>query len=180
MTPTPMTGRGLSLWWMLPPGLEAPVQGLIDGLAGRLGSPAFRPHVTVEGGLSGHPEELIAALAGAPAARTSPRLRQVGISTGEAWNHLLALDLERTEALGQARIEVMLALGRTVAPGGWRPHLSLAYGTLPEATRRAMAAQLKLELPPFHPVALALWDTRGPVAEWWELHRWPLAAAPEP
>lgn len=180
MTPSPLTGRGLSLWWIPPQGLGERLQGLIDALAGRLGSPSFAPHVTVEGGLSGHPEELIAALSAAPGARTSPRLRQVAISTGEAWNHLLAVDMERTEALTTARVELLLALGRTVAPGGWRPHLSLAYGTLDEEKRRAMAEQLKLELPPFHPVALALVDTRGPVSGWWELYRWPLAATPDP
>lgn len=178
MSAQPMRGRGLSLWWLPPPALANRLHGVIDALAIRLGTPAFAPHVTVEGGLSGHPEELVRAIEGAPAARVSPELRQVGIGTDEPWNQLLYLEIERTTAVGRARVDVCTALGRTVTPTGYRPHLSLAYGVLDAAQRRAMCGTLKLALPPFHPVALALVDTRGEVSDWWEVQRWPLSASP--
>lgn len=178
MSAQPMQGRGLSLWWLPPPAVGERLQGVIDALASRLGSPPFRPHVTVEGGLAGAPEALIQTLDATPATRESPLLRQVGVGTAASWNRLLYLELERTTPVAMARVEICVALGRTVAPSSFQPHLSLAYGSLPPTSRQAMVDGLRLALPPFHPVALALVDTRGEVADWWELHRWPLSAAP--
>ena len=180
MPMAPLRGRGLSLWWLPPTALADRLQGVIDSLAARLESPPFPPHVTVEGGLSGHTEELAATLAAHASARLGPELVQIGVGTESAWNRLLYLDLARSPAVDQARVEACTALGRTVTPSTFRPHLSLAYGQLDPETRQQLAAALRLALPPFHPVALALVDTRGQVEDWWVVQRWPLAAAPSP
>jgi|GEM_PF-1222348 len=179
MSAQPFHGRGLSLWWLPPPALSARLQGIIDALAGRLGTPSFPPHVTVEAGLSQSPDEIAGLIDADTSARTAPELRAIGIGTGPSWNHLLAVDLSCTEAVTEARFALSAAIRRTVAQGGYAPHLSLAYGPLDEARRQELAQALVLDLPPFFPVALALVDTRGQVSGWWETHRWPLVGVVE-
>lgn len=185
-------GRGVSLWWLPPPRLARRLQGLIDALSSRLGTPSFPPHVTVEGGLAESPEDLVARLSDAAPRLRAPRLQLHRLTTEPAWNRTLVLEVVPTDEVLDARLETCLALGRTVQRSAWRPHLSLVYGPLPDSTRARLAESLSLgpvprtadnpdgppepPFPPFRPVALALVDTRGRVPEWWELQRWPLGA----
>lgn len=167
-------GRGLSLWWLPPRSVSERLQGIIDALAGRLGTPSFTPHVTVEGGLSDAPEHIAGQLATAPEARLTPLLTPLGLSTQPSWSRTLVQELEPTPQVIEARTAVCTALGRTILPGSFRPHLSLAYGPLPQAIRERICDALRVDTPAFHPVSLALVDTSGPVPEWWEIQRWPL------
>ncbi len=168
-------GRGLSLWWIPPRALEARLQGLIDTLAGRLGTPSFAPHVTVESGLQQNPEDIVSTLSSTTDILQAPELHPGAVQTGEAWNRTLTVAIQPDEAVLDAHISACVALGRTVMPRAYAPHLSLVYGPLDAAVREHLASGLRLDLEPFQPVALALVDTSGPVTGWWELHRWPLA-----
>ncbi len=170
------SGRGLSLWWLPPPPLARQLQGLIDALAARLGTPSFAPHVTVDGGLSGPPEDLVARLSDIASTLRAPRLLPGDLTTAPAWNRTLVVELDPTDDVLDARLDICLALDRTVQRSTFRPHLSLVYGPLSDGTRARLNDVLTMRLPPFSPTALALVDTSGPVPGWWELHRWPIAA----
>lgn len=158
--------RGVSLWLVPVDGAKVPLARLIADLAGRLGTPAFAPHVTLVAGVGGssddlvrRAEELAVALEPlslplrAPAGSSEP-FRCVHLPVGET------LKLLATHALARAA-------WRVADETRYEPHLSLVYGTLEPGQREALVAELLPLVPPrVEFAALEVVRTEGAVAEW--------------
>jgi hypothetical protein len=173
-----MRARGLSLW-LVPPAAEAKrLAGVIGDLARRLGSPPFRPHVTLVPGLRHAPASLGAGLlALGPLPAPEVRLFRVGDSV--SYFQCLFLEAAPDLPLVELRRCVLAALGSRAA--AFFPHLSLAYAALPSGARRALATELAPLAPlRFKAVALEIWKTEGEVGEWSRLAVLPLSGCGVP
>jgi 2'-5' RNA ligase len=162
--------------WLVPAEAEAPrLQGWIDRLAGELGTVAFSPHVTLLGGLDADADPDTAQRALAWLADQSPLSLSLARLDDEA-THFRAVTL-RAEPTGRllairAAIENALA----TAGGPFLPHLSLLYGDLDAATKRAHGEALGIPLP-IEAVfdGIELWRTdESDVPGWRRLARIPL------
>lgn len=134
-------------WWLLPAAADGRVLSkAIEGLAARLGVPAFPPHVTLA---SGPPETLEAVLAAA--ARERPfELDVAAVETTNDLARTLALRFEREERVAELTLRLL-----PETPMGTRApaHLSLVYAPLAEHAR----AELVRSTPP--PLARVRFDT---------------------
>jgi 2'-5' RNA ligase len=130
--------RPLSIW-IVPP---AEVRAGLDGLVARHGEgPAFTPHVTLLGDLRVDRAATVAA-AGAVVERFLPlSIRFEGIDTGSSFFRSVFLRVHASAELVGAHRALCEALG--VAPAApFEPHLSLAYGRVPETDRAALEEEV--------------------------------------
>jgi 2'-5' RNA ligase len=169
--------HGLSLWLCPAGAVQARLDGLIQSLAARLGTPAFPPHVTLVGG-SSVPEATARDACADLAGQISPlRIRSAGLSESERFFRAVVIELDGSPELESARQAAVSALAAVPSP--LRPHLSLVYGRLARQDRRAVVQSLAalrdlvgLEV---EVVDLELVLTEGPPAAWQGLARVPLA-----
>ena len=156
--------------WLVPDrsaSVYARLRRLIVELAQRFGTPPFDPHVTLLGGLDaplGSVRRDLARLA--PSLRPCEiRLGEV-VSRGEYFQRLVAV-VESTPDVTAAheRAKAVFAGHRPA----YRPHLSLAYGSLTEAQTAVLcdlANASGVMGTRFTPAGLELWRTDGPVEAW--------------
>jgi len=167
-----------ALW--LVPGGEAgrSLEALILRLAGRYGTPPFKPHVTLMGGLRG-PRDTVLAWASRLASALSPfDLGLDGLAhTGEYYRCLFFRVKESAEVMG-ANALAREAFGRE-GDLPFMPHLSLMYGELPPSVREEAlreAARLSGEGPAFRVSSLFLVSTSGEPPEWRGVRELPFSA----
>ncbi len=131
--------RPLSIWIVPPADV---VRARLEGLVARHGEgPAFTPHVTLLGDLRVDRAATVAA-AGVVVERFLPlTIRFEGIDTGSSFFRSVFLRVHASAELVGAHRALCEALG--VAPAApFEPHLSLAYGRVPETDRAALEEQV--------------------------------------
>jgi 2'-5' RNA ligase len=168
---------GTSLWLMPEGTVHERLGALIDRLAGRLGTAAFAPHVTLLPGLPG-PERDVLETARALAAEMGPV--PVRFSVVDGMDHhfrCLFLRARASEALRDAHVRAARRFGREPDPS-FDPHLSLVYGTLDTQVKAELTPELSAEAQAsFEARRLHVWRTEGPVGEWRALGSFALAPA---
>ncbi len=171
-------GRGFSLW-LVPGGdsLER-LTALIAGLAARLGTPSFLPHITLIPGLVGD-EAALADRTEASAGRLSaPRVQLGPLEATDEYFRCLYLKAEPAAALRALHLRAAEAFEVRPDPA-FLPHLSLVYGHLEADQRRRITAALEADPPrAFEAVSLELWRTEGPVPDWASRRRYGLRRDP--
>ena len=161
--------KGLSLWVMPEGRVREGLAALIGGLAARLGTAAFAPHVTLLPGLSG-PESEVLARARVLATELTPlSLGFSGVDgTGEHFRCLF-LRVAPSPALRDAHARAAHRFGREPEPS-FDPHLSLVYGMLDTGLKVDLKHALGPLAPPsFEGRCLHVWRTEGRVGEWREV-----------
>jgi 2'-5' RNA ligase len=166
--------RGVSLW-LVPEGPpRGRLAGLIEGLAARLGTKPFAPHVTLLPGLPG-PEADVLDRARVLAAELGPLTVELsGINGLDAHFRCVFFRVADSRALREAHGRAARSFGREPDPS-FDPHLSLVYGTLPPELKAAVQRELSDRVP--EPLAvrnLHVWRTEGSVGEWREIGSLPL------
>jgi 2'-5' RNA ligase len=153
---------------------------LIGHLAARLGTEPFEPHVTLLPGLAQR-EDAVLHLASALASRLPPlRVRLRGVESRDEHYRCLFARAAADDPLVAAHAAAARAFGREPDPE-FLPHLSLVYGTLTPETKGPLAVELGSTVPgSFAATRLHVWRTEGPVGDWREVGRLPLAGEGPP
>jgi hypothetical protein len=138
MTPDSAGPLPVAFWLVPTPPHDRDLAVIIDRLASELDAPRFEPHVTVYGGARAADDDIADLLNRASTAVGAIELHVTGVGTSAELFKTLYLEFEadpRADALCRLlrsgltpRIDYLL-----------RPHLSLLYKHLPEATRVALA-----------------------------------------
>jgi hypothetical protein len=165
--------HGLYLW-LCPPADEAlPLRALILELSGRLGAPAFEPHLTLLGpvgpGAADEAQRLATAIA-------PLELRLQEVAGEPSFYRCLYARVEATAPLLAARAQAQARFG---AASPFQPHLSFVYGRLDPAARAQLAAALAPRLPALVTARhLDLIRTDGVPSQWRRLARFDLGGEP--
>jgi len=161
--------RGVSLWLMPQGETHDRLAGLIARLAGRFGTVAFPPHVTLLAGIVAPEAEVVDAARALARDRAPVPVALAGVAGRDEHFRCLFVRVEATDALRQAHAAAARRFGRPPEPSFF-PHLSLVYGTLAPETKAALAGELAGETEgSFEARRLHVWRTEGPVAEWRQL-----------
>jgi 2'-5' RNA ligase len=132
---------GLSLWLVPEPEARRRLAGTISELAGRLGSPAFEPHVTLLGHLAQPEPDVVAAAVRLASATTPLQLRPFRVGQRDEYFRCLFYEIAADAALIDLHMRARLALGRS-DEALYFPHLSLVYGELDNAAKEELAGPL--------------------------------------
>jgi hypothetical protein len=166
---------GISLW-LVPEGAEADLFArLIDGLASRLGTPGFAPHVTLLPSLAGREGEVVRR-AREMASTLEPHGLPLGPIEGRSeYFRCLYLRVPETLRLLTTRAQARLTFPATrEAP--FEPHLSLVYGGLSPEARESLIAELAPRVPArLACTVLEVVRTEGTAADWHSLARFDLS-----
>jgi hypothetical protein len=167
--------KGVSLWLMPAGATRATLVGQIEGLADRLGTARFAPHVTLLPGLLG-PESEVIDTARALAGEIGPfTLEPSGVDGTETHFRCLFFRVRASEAPRAAQARAARRFGRE-PDLSFDPHLSLVYGTLDARVKAELSRELLRQMPaPFEARRLHVWRTEGAVGEWRELGSFALA-----
>ncbi len=163
--------------WALPSAPQRAELALeIAELARRAGTVPFEPHITLVGSVP-DPSRARTAV-GRLAAATAPfdvELVEL-VDTDEHFRCIVA-GVNLAGGLARLHRDVCTALG--TQSHGFRPHLSLLYGDLPEAERAQLSRHVSLALPSLMGIdAVSLVDTDGDdTRRWSTLATWPLRGA---
>jgi len=162
----PARAVGISLW-LAPGGASRErLARLIADLGRRLGTPVFEPHVTLLAGLT--LDESRVRASSRDLARRIPPLPLVfdGLDGTDEYFRALFAPVRETVEMLAAHERAREAFGRQ-AESPFRPHLSLAYGQLPPATRESLAAELGADMPEgLVAERLEVVRTEGPPGDW--------------
>lgn len=167
-------------YWLVPAQAERELfQTIIKILAGELDAPLFEPHLTLfSTSLEGVSPSRV--LQGTKATPRKLRIRAVGVSA--LFTKTLFVRFAREAALDQLTERLQRKCGARVRPVA-DPHLSLCYKELPAATRKRLAAMIRLPLQEVAfdtlKVVRCAWPTRraADVAGWQVLARRKLGRA---
>jgi len=165
--------------WLMPEGeTHERLLSLIAGLARRFSTPPFPPHVTLLPGLLGPTEGDVLARSRSLAAALEPlEIGLAGVGGRDEPFRCLFAPAVLDPPLRAAHAAAARAFDRDPDPAFF-PHLSLVYGTLAAATKRAVAAEVgPLVAASFRAGRLHVWRTDGPVGEWREIGAFALAGA---
>jgi len=169
---------GTSLWLVPADGVRDRLAALIRGLASRLGTEPFAPHVTLLAGLRGREGETVRKAGEMCRALEPVRLRASRVEGRDDFFRCLTLRVEETLALLTLHAQARISFARSEqAP--YEPHVSVVYGRLDFEARAAMEAELRRELPlAFEAPLLEVWRTKGRTSEWRKLATFPLGPGP--
>jgi 2'-5' RNA ligase len=165
--------------WLVPDGADRDrLSALIAGLAERLGTTPFAPHVTLLSRVHGEEADLVAATS-----RLAGGLRPVTVRLGSIEGreeHFRCLFARAVDTGALVAAHVRAAAAFALAPDtSFFPHLSLVYGTLSAETKRAIGeAPSTAVASGFEARRIALWATSGPEADWIEVAAFPLDGGP--
>jgi 2'-5' RNA ligase len=160
--------KGFSLWLMPEGEPRERLATWIGRLAARLGTASFPPHLTLVSGIETIDSESLDRTAQA-ATMIAPLSLTLGAIEGrEEHFRCLFLRVRASRALRTAHTRAARALG--LAPAAdFLPHVSLVYGTLAPAEKRAIVGEIGDALAlHFEVRRLHLWRTEGPAPEWRE------------
>ena len=163
--------------WLLPEAvLERTLQRTISELAIVQGESAFFPHVTLQGDLCRSLEELSGPVAGMARDLPAQRWRVRAVECGDHFFRCLYLRFDADVVLAalQDRVRAFTGTADGLSPF---PHLSLAYGTVTDATRRVrdeLAQGFSAREVVFDRIALVRSSKDVPIAEWRILEECPL------
>ncbi len=159
-------GPRFSLWLPLPREAHERFQALIARLSARLGTPAFEPHITLLGGLTGAEEDLRQRTRALACAIKSFEVRLLEVAWLDDYYRCLFVEVAASRTLHAAREAAGRQFDRHLDTGFY-PHLSLVYGELEEKEKeqilddigRSFDESVRIE-------NLALYDTSGPPPVW--------------
>jgi hypothetical protein len=161
----------------MPDGASAErLSALVSSLATRLGTPVFRPHVTMLHGLARAEDELLVR-----AQALCANLAGQGVTLGPVeaqpeYFRCLYLRVEPAASLRAAHTRAAQVFDVPPDPE-YLPHLSLVYGRLDSPDKDRLAASVVSEAPAtIELTAVEVWRTEGPVGEWRLGRRFPLRA----
>ena len=166
--------RGVSLWLMPGEAVRPRLAALIEGLAARLGTDPFPPHLTLLPGIEGPAPSAVLAVARSVAAGLRPlTVRLVSVEgRDEHFRCLIALAAS-DEPLRAAHAAAARAFGRE-PDAAFLPHLSLVYGSLTPETKHTLTTDLApATAVAFVAARLHVWRTDGPVGTWSEIESFP-------
>jgi 2'-5' RNA ligase len=135
--------RTVIAYWLIP---TEPVhsffQGIINDLARRYDAPVFEPHVTVHVGAN---RAELAAKSIAQAARecTQIKLKRLEIDHSDEFIKTLFVQFALSKELQQIN-DIVRGAARDSSQNELKPHLSLIYTNMAPATRRKLAASIKV------------------------------------
>lgn len=163
-----MRAKGISLWLVPPDDVRSGLAQRIDGLARRLGTPRFEPHVTLLGGIEAAGEQVVAETRGLAAQLGPIGLRLNRAGGREEFFRCLFLEVELEPALNAAHRRARHLFGKRTEPPFF-PHLSLAYGRLGSDQKSAVLRELEQDASwriATFASELRVVLTEGPVEEW--------------
>lgn len=155
-----------SLWLLLPREAQERVQALIARLSARLGTPAFEPHITLLGSLTGTEEDLRRRTRALAGTIESFEVRLLEAAWLDEYYRCLFVEVAPSRALQDAHEAAKRQFDRRL-DADFYPHLSLVYGELEEKEKeqilddigRYFDESIRIE-------ELALYDTSGPPPVW--------------
>jgi 2'-5' RNA ligase len=158
--------KGVSLWLMPEGEAFETLAGQIEGLADRLGTAPFAPHVTLLPGLLGPDSEVIETARSLAGELGPLTLEPSEVDGTDSHFRCLFFRMRASEALLAAHTHAARRFGRDPDPA-FDPHLSLVYGTLGTSVRAELSRELARQEPaPFEVHRLHVWRTEGAVGEW--------------
>jgi 2'-5' RNA ligase len=138
-----MRRRTVIAYWLMPTEpAHTCFQQLINDLARRCDAPVFEPHVTIHVG-EDHAHAATQALADAARKCTSIRLTPVGIDQSDEFIKTLFAQFALSAELRRLN-EIIRNAAHDSLQYELKPHLSLLYKNLAAATRRELAASIKV------------------------------------
>lgn len=158
---------GISLW-LVPQQDDASrrLGDWINSLARGFGTPTFRPHLTLLGGLEGPEGEIVRQSTALAQALPHLELRLRGIEGSEEHFRCVFATVEPGPELVQARGRALELFGRHREPA-FTPHISLMYGRLAAETKSAMLRALGESLVgSLMSRELQVMRTQGPADRW--------------
>ena len=160
---------GISLWLMPRDAARAHLAALIEGLAARLGTRPFAPHLTLLPGIDGRVEDAVLALARSLAATLRPLTIRLESVDGREEHFRCVIALAAADRpLRAAHEAAARAFGRQPDPA-FLPHVSLVYGSLASEAKRALIREVgSSAVIAFEAARLHVWRTEGPVEDWRE------------
>ncbi len=163
-------GRGISLWLMPGDTARQRLGALIEGLAARLGTRPFPPHLTLLPGIEGRPDGPVLAAARSLASGLQPlRVRLQSVEGREEHFRCLIALAAADEPLCAAHAAAARAFGLQPDPA-FLPHVSLVYGSLAPETKRVLAQEAApAAAVAFEAARLHVWRTEGPAGDWREI-----------
>lgn len=131
-----------SIWLCPEPDVVRSFDAEIATLSARAGTDPFEPHVTLLGDLATAPDATLEACRTHIASLGPIRAEVSGVTQTNAYYMALFLDVAVSPAIDGARMAIEHDLGE-VSGEPLRPHLSLAYGLVPEALTPAEKRRLQ-------------------------------------
>lgn len=165
-----------SIWLLPEAALERTLQRTISELAIVQGESAFFPHVTLQGDLCRSLEDLSGPVAGMARDLPAQRWRVRAVECGDHFFRCLYLRFDADVVLTALQDRVCAFTGTADGLSPF-PHLSLAYGTVTDATRRArdeLAQGFAAREVVFDRIAVIRSSKGVPIAEWRILEECPL------
>ena len=155
-----------SLWLLLPRQVHERFQSLIARLSARLGTPAFEPHITLLGGLTGTEEDLRQRTRALAGALRSFEVRLLEAAWLDEYYRCLFVEVAPSRALFAAHE----AAGRHFEQhpdARFFPHLSLIYGTLEQKEKMQILDDIGRTFDEKVCIEhVALYETSGPPSVW--------------
>lgn len=156
-----------TLWFILPGDARTRYRALIMRLSAQFGTPAFEPHITLLGGLTGDEEALRRRTRELAAAIGPFEARLLEAKWLDEYYRCLFVEVALSRALLDAHEAARKVFDQRLE-GGFYPHLSLVYGDLKAPEKEAIVEEIggyfdesvRIE-------ELALYDTGGGTPPTW-------------
>lgn len=155
----PAAAVRLSIWAIPDAADRRHLSSLIEATSSRLATPTFSPHLTVVGDAGADVGAAHAAVVAVPSGAMPTSVRVTGVSHSASFFRAIVLECALASPLLTIRHRLVDAL-EIEDPGGFRPHVSIAYGAIDPVARERAASSLTREVG--REVALAaieVWDT---------------------
>lgn len=141
-----METKRYALWLLPEEPLAQQLTEQIDTLARTYGGPRFTPHVTLFGRTSGDEQELVAKVEALARQLAPLSLRADGLEVSAYYFRSLYLRLQKSPELLRMGQIVSKELGLRMN-SDYDPHLSLLYGAMPRADKKAARERVNGQLP---------------------------------
>jgi 2'-5' RNA ligase len=155
-----------SLWLLLPREAHARFQAIIARLSAQLGTPAFEPHITLLGGLSGAEEDLRQRTRVLACAIKPFEARLLKVAWLDDYYRCLFVEVVPSRALHAAHEAAGRQFDRHLGTRFY-PHLSLVYGELEKKEKEKILDNIGRSFDESACIDnLALYDISGPPSVW--------------
>ena len=133
--------KGYSLWLMPEGETYRSFQALIARLAKQHDSPAFEPHMTLIGQVTGPEEEVTAKTAELAKSIDPYEIRLNSVGRLDEYFRCLFIHAKESKAVIAANLKARQIFGREEDPP-YMPHLSLLYGNFTDETKASIVAEI--------------------------------------
>lgn len=142
------------------------VTPIMDKLRLNHRGPAFDPHLTLTSGITGSEGQIINTFHSCAEAQSPFKLRSEGIGVSGSFFRAITVGYHLTTELSQFRSRVRQHFSLE-AHNNYHPHLSLAYGEIPDAALQDTKNKLtQHQWPDITISSISLWRLKGPVENW--------------